>query len=125
VQSTVASQLLRVLGYDVVVANSGEAGIEAARARQFDLIVLDMIMPGGLDGTDTYRQLAELRPGQRAIILSGFSESERVIEAQRLGAGAFVHKPVSLEALARAVRTELDRAPTPAPASPGPGLAGA
>jgi DNA-binding NarL/FixJ family response regulator len=49
------------------------------------------------------------RPGQRAIIASGFSESDRVKETQRLGAGAYLKKPYTLEMLVLAVRKELDR----------------
>ena len=58
---------------------------------------------------ETYRQVIEEHPGQRAIIASGFSESERVREAQRLGAGPFIKKPYTLETLARTVRSELDQ----------------
>jgi two-component system cell cycle sensor histidine kinase/response regulator CckA len=50
-----------------------------------------------------------LRPHQKAVIASGFSETERVKEAQRLGAGAYVKKPYSLEKIGLAVRTELDK----------------
>ncbi len=74
-----------------------------------DLLILDMTMPAGIDGTETYRRISEARPEQKAIIMSGFAESERVREAMALGAGAFLRKPVSMEKLARAVREELDR----------------
>ncbi len=68
-----------------------------------------MVMPPGIDGAETYRQLCEIRPGQRAIIVSGYAESGRVGQAQALGAGKYVRKPVTVETLARAVREELDR----------------
>jgi two-component system cell cycle sensor histidine kinase/response regulator CckA len=73
------------------------------------LIVLDMIMDPGMDGLDTYRNIIEIHPQQRAIIVSGFSESDRVHEAQALGAGAYVKKPCVKEKLGVAVRKELDR----------------
>jgi len=72
-------------------------------------VILDMVMPGGIDGAETYKQILEFSPNQRAIILSGFSESDRVFEVQRLGVGAFVRKPVTKNTIAAAVRTELDR----------------
>jgi len=50
-----------------------------------DLMVLDMIMDPGIDGLETYERIIELHPKQKAIIVSGFSETERVKEAQRLG----------------------------------------
>jgi len=49
-----------------------------------------------------------LNPKQKAIIVSGFSETERVKEAQKLGAGVYVRKPYLMEKLGRAVKAELD-----------------
>jgi DNA-binding NarL/FixJ family response regulator len=74
-----------------------------------DLLVLDMIMDPGIDGLETYRQILELHPGQKAIIVSGFSENERVRAAQALGAGAYLRKPYTYDKIGLAVRTELDR----------------
>jgi DNA-binding NarL/FixJ family response regulator len=68
-----------------------------------------MIMDPGIDGLETYRRILEIHPAQKAIIASGYSESERVKEAQRLGAGAYVKKPYLMEKMAVAVRKELDR----------------
>jgi len=75
----------------------------------FELLVLDMIMPNDIDGTETYRQALGIRHDQKAIIVSGFSESERVDEARQLGAGTFVKKPFDRKVIALAVRQELDR----------------
>ena len=66
-------------------------------------------MDPGLDGLDTYRRILEIHPRQKAIIVSGFAETERVTAAQQLGAGAYVKKPYVLEKLGMAVRKELDR----------------
>jgi DNA-binding NarL/FixJ family response regulator len=68
-----------------------------------------MIMDPGIDGLETYKRIIQLHPGQKAIIASGYSESERVKEAQKLGAGAYVKKPYLMEILALAIRIELDR----------------
>ncbi len=108
-QREVSSKLLRKLGYRVTTVESGEEAVEFLRDNPQDLVVLDMVMPGGMDGTETYRQFLEFSPHQRAIILSGFSEYDQVIEAQKLGAGTFVRKPVTRQKIASAVRTELDR----------------
>ncbi len=62
-----------------------------------------------LDGCETYRRILQFRPCQKAIIASGFSESDRVKEAQRLGAGEYVRKPYTLDRIARALRAELNR----------------
>jgi two-component system cell cycle sensor histidine kinase/response regulator CckA len=108
-QRTIASTLLEAAGYIVHAVSSGEAAIEYLTQHRVDLIVLDMIMAPGIDGLDTYKRIIELRPGQRAIIASGFSESERVKAAQALGAGAYIKKPYTLEKIALAVKEELQR----------------
>ena len=66
-------------------------------------------MPDGIDGAETYGQILEFSPNQKAIILSGFSGSDRVLEAQKMGAGAFVRKSVTKSIIAAAVRKEIDR----------------
>jgi signal transduction histidine kinase/CheY-like chemotaxis protein len=108
-QREIAAVMLQKIGYAVETVSSGEAAIEYLRREKADILILDMIMDPGIDGCETYRRILETHPGQKAVIASGFSESERVREAQRLGAGPYVRKPYSLETLARAVRAELDR----------------
>lgn len=64
-----------------------------------------MIMGQGMmDGLDTFKAIIEINPRQRAIIVSGYSETERVREAQKLGVGDYVKKPYMLENIGRAVR---------------------
>ena len=109
IQCHVSTQILKKLGYQVTSVESGEKAIEIIKEKSFDMLVLDMIMPDGIDGSETYRRILEISPNQKAIIVSGFSESERVIEAQKLGVGVFVQKPLTKEAVASAVRIELDR----------------
>ena len=72
-------------------------------------MVLDMIMDPGMNGLETYRSVIEINPKQKAIIVSGFSESDRVQAAQALGAGDYVRKPYVLEKLGMAVRKELNK----------------
>lgn len=112
-QRSVVKRLLQRLGYRVDVVPSGEKAVCCIKKQPVDLLILDMVMPEGIDGLETYRQVLEVRPGQRAIIMSGFAESERVWEAQSLGAGTYLRKPLKLEKLARAVREELDWAVSP------------
>ncbi|MEJ2031937.1 MAG: response regulator [Deltaproteobacteria bacterium] len=108
-QREIAAGMLRKLGYRVFTAADGEEAIRFLKKQPVDLLVLDMIMEPGPDGLETYRRILEERPGQKAIIASGFAENERVREAQQLGAGAYVAKPYTLEKLGVAVRRELDR----------------
>lgn len=90
-------------------AISGEAAIDFLKEHRVDLLVLDMVMPQGMDGLETYRRVISMHPRQRAIIASGYSESERVKALQKLGAGAYIQKPYTLQKIGVAVRAELDR----------------
>jgi CheY-like chemotaxis protein len=108
-QRDLAAGMLRKLNYNVSSVSSGEEAIAYLKEHKVDLMVLDMIMDPGMDGLDTYRSVLEIHPKQKAIIVSGFSESDRVRAAQALGAGAYVRKPYVIEKLGLAVKKELDR----------------
>jgi PAS domain S-box-containing protein len=105
-QRDVLAQLLGTLGFRVETVPSGEEAVARLAEQPFDLITLDMVMPPGIDGVETYRRIRSIYPHQRTLIISAFAESDRVSEAQALGAGEYVRKPVTLDSLARAVRTE-------------------
>jgi len=108
-QRELVDNLLTPLGYVVAAVPSGEDAVVYMKDHSVDLLIIDMIMDAGMDGQDTYRRIVEIRPGQKAIIASGFSESRRVKAAQKLGAGAYVKKPYTMEKLGMAVRNELDK----------------
>ena len=108
-QRQIASMLLTRFGYSVETVSSGEEAIEYMRTNSADLLLLDMIMEPGIDGLDTYKNILELHPGIKAVIASGFSETDRVREVQRLGAGMYVKKPYTLEKIGLAVKAELTR----------------
>jgi len=100
--------MLTKLGYRVAAVASGEEAIAYMADQSVDLLVLDMIMETGLDGLESYERIISRHPGQKAIIASGYSETERVKKAQRLGAGQYVKKPYTLEKIGLAVKTELE-----------------
>lgn len=106
-QRKIASTMLTRLGYTVSTVSSGEEALEYLKEYSADLIVLDMIMGPGMDGLDTYKKIIKLHPEQKAIIASGFSETERVKEAQKLGAGQYVKKPYTLQNIGVAAGNEL------------------
>jgi CheY-like chemotaxis protein len=108
-QRDLACEMLKKLNYNVTSVASGEKAVEYLQTRKVDIIVLDMIMDPGMDGLDTYRKILEIHPRQKAIIVSGFSETDRVNRARELGAGAYIKKPYVQEILGMAVRKELDR----------------
>lgn len=106
-QRDLAKRMMERLGYDVHTARSGEEAVEVVSNRTYDLLILDMIMPPGMDGLETYRRILEIVPNQRAIIASGYSQTDSVKETQKLGAGAYIKKPFTLEKIGMAVRKEL------------------
>ena len=108
-QRHLVKRMMQRLGYDVYTAASGEAAVEMIKDRPFDVLILDMIMPPGMDGLETYRRILKIVPHQRAIIASGYAETEHVHAAQRIGAGSYIKKPFTLEKIGLAVRAELDK----------------
>jgi len=109
-QRIITSRLLERAGYSVVAVENGRAAIVVLRQRPVDIIVLDMIMEDTFDGLDVYREAVAIKPGQKAIIVSGYAETSRVVEAQRLGAGRFIRKPFRVDTLLLAIREELEKA---------------
>ncbi len=108
-QRNLAVSMLESLEYSVHAVASGEEAAEYLKTNPVDLVVLDMIMDPGWDGLETWREVIRLNPRQKAIIVSGYALTERVREAQALGAGAYLRKPYIMEQLGMAVRMELKR----------------
>ena len=108
-QREIAQEILSSLGYEVSSVEDGHLAVEFVRKNDVDLVILDMIMEEGFDGLDTYREIIKFKGDQKAIIISGYAETERVKEAQKLGAGKYLRKPYTIEKIAKTVREELDR----------------
>jgi two-component system cell cycle sensor histidine kinase/response regulator CckA len=102
-QRIIASEMLAGLGYRVEAVASGEKALEWLSEKKADLILLDMVMDPGMDGLDTYRAIIKVRDRQKAVIASGYSETDRVKEALRLGAGPCLKKPYTLSQLGQTV----------------------
>jgi PAS domain S-box-containing protein len=107
-QCELAAAMLKKLNYNVISVSSGEKAVQYLKHNPFDLVVLDMIMDPGMDGLETYTKILEHNPHQKAIIVSGYSETDRVSKALELGAGSYVKKPYVLEKLGLSVRKELN-----------------
>ncbi|NCC49870.1 MAG: hybrid sensor histidine kinase/response regulator [Spartobacteria bacterium] len=113
-QRKVAGTLLDTMGYKVLSAASGQEAVrifEEMRPEEgshpIDLVVLDMILADDFDGLETFKRIIEINPGQKAIIVSGFAETDRIVAVRKLGAGSYIQKPYTLEELGKAVRKEL------------------
>jgi two-component system, cell cycle sensor histidine kinase and response regulator CckA len=74
-----------------------------------DLILLDMIMDPGINGRETYERIIKIHPNQKAIIVSGFAETEEVKETQKLGASKFIKKPLTIEKIGLAIKEVLGK----------------
>lgn len=108
-QREISCMMLEALGYKAEAVESGEKAVEYLKGRSVDLLLLDMIMDPGIDGRETYKRILKIHPRQKALIVSGFAETDQVKETLRLGAARYVKKPLILEELARAVRDALSK----------------
>jgi two-component system cell cycle sensor histidine kinase/response regulator CckA len=104
--------ILNSLDYRPSVIDSGVDAIELLKQNRnkFDLVILDMVMPDGLNGSDTYEKITEINPNQKAIIVSGYPEKDIINEiekARKLGAGKYIRKPYTLQDLGEAIKYEL------------------
>ena len=106
-QLKIAAHLLQRLNYTAHTVDSGEAAVAYLHDHTVDLVVLDMIMDPGMDGLETWCQIIKLHPKQRAIIASGYAETDKVKTAQRLGAGEYLKKPYIIDSLGKAVKNAL------------------
>jgi PAS domain S-box-containing protein len=108
-QREIATDILTKLGYHAKAVSSGEEAIDYVKEHLVDLIVLDMVMPKGINGREAYEEIIKIRPGQKAIIASGYAQTEEVDAAQKLGAGKYIKKPYTLEKIGVAVKEELEK----------------
>ena len=84
---------------DAVGVPSGEKALELLEKREFDVVILDIKMPGGMDGIETLKEIKKVQPLTEVILLTGHASVESSIEGMRLGAFDYVLKPIKLEEL--------------------------
>lgn len=116
-QRDLATKMLEHFGYTVTSRSSGEEAINYLQDNHADVILLDMIMDPGINGRETYRLIKDMKPEQKAIIASGFSENIDVKEAILMGAGKYLKKPYTMVELAKAVQQELQSGKSDLPPS--------
>jgi DNA-binding response OmpR family regulator len=102
------SKRLAARGYHVEGAYSGEEALELARTRPFDVVLLDVRLPG-IDGRDTLRGLARVQPLAKVILLSGNASINAAVEGMRLGAFDYLLKPADLEEILAKVQSAFER----------------
>lgn len=97
---------LEAEGYSVEGAGDGRLGLTLALREPWDLVVLDLLLPG-LSGLDVLRQLHDARPDVRVLILSARSDLATKLQGFQLGAGDYLQKPFSLDELLARIRVQL------------------
>jgi two-component system, OmpR family, copper resistance phosphate regulon response regulator CusR len=100
------ARALRAEGFTVGVADDGEEGLAMALAHEWDLVVLDLLLPG-MDGLDVLRELRERKRELPVLILSARSDLDTKLRGFELGADDYLAKPFSLDELLARVRVRL------------------
>ena len=109
----VLADRFRFWGHDVTTAESGTRALELAAAKGFDLILLDLAMPG-LSGLDVLARLPETGAEAEVVVLTAHGSLEMAVEAMKAGADDFLAKPADFELLKKIVERALrgEMAPT-------------
>ena len=108
-QRDIATRMLTTLGYDVESVNNGQDAVKYLEKADVDLIWLDMILEDDMDGLDTYKEILKTNPDQKTIIVSGYSESDRVKEAEELGLNSFIQKPYKINEIGLTIQNVLGK----------------
>ena len=103
--TAVISEGLNQLGYQVINVTNGEQALDCLGERKsIDLVLSDIVLPGGLSGLDVEEAMRKVRPGVRFIFMSGYAQDEIVRKGPRLGKGLpgidILRKPFQLTDLA-------------------------
>lgn len=108
-QREILTKILDHLNYSVLSFSSGKKVLDyLEKAPEIDLVLLDMIMDDpNFDGLETYKELIKIKPDQKVIIVTGYSESDRVKEALRLGVKSMVKKPYEINEISLVIKEVL------------------
>jgi len=93
-------------GFEIDTAASGSQAVQQFPLRPYDLVILDLMLPG-IDGTDVLRQILAVRPTQKVLVLSAVPEIGARVQCLELGAVDFLGKPFAVAELLARVRTRL------------------
>jgi CheY-like chemotaxis protein len=105
-----AERVLHEYGYSVLAASSGSEALEvvAEQAQQVQLMITDVIMPGGLNGKQLADRMADIRPGIKILYISGYADGSLFPREREIGRIHLLEKPFSPLALIQKVRELLD-----------------
>jgi two-component system response regulator PilR (NtrC family) len=100
--------LLEGEGYEVFCAKNGEEGLSVMNGEIFDLIITDIKMPGG-DGFQVLKKVQEMSPETIVLMITAFGTTESAVEAMKLGAYDYIHKPFKIDEIRIAVRRAIEK----------------
>ena len=105
---TSVSQGLKLEGYTALTASSGEEGVEICASKAVDLVLLDIIMPGGMNGIATLKKLRQTQPDLNVVMMSAQQDIETAVKAMELGARNYLVKPKTVSEILLAVNPFLE-----------------
>ncbi len=92
------ADVLAMRGFECEIAYSGEAGLERFREAQFDIVFMDVKLPG-MNGVETFFEFRKLKPGVKVMLMTGFSLEQLVAQAVENGALGVLRKPFRMQEL--------------------------
>lgn len=102
------SQGLKLEGYAALTASSGEEAVKVCASTSVDLVLLDIIMPGGMNGIETLAKLRQAHPDLNVVMMSAQQDIETAVKAMELGARNYLVKPKTVSEILRAVNPFLE-----------------
>ena len=97
---------------DATGVTSGEEAIELLKKELFDVVLLDVKMPGGMDGIEVLREIKKIQPLIEVLLLTGHASVETSIEGMKLGAFDYLLKPMKFEDLLQKMATAFEKKAT-------------
>ena len=98
------SAIMEHQGYDVTEVEDGYQAIEAVTNNSFDVVFLDIKMPG-INGVQSFREIKKISPGSAVVMMTGFSVEDLVREALDEGARTVIYKPFQVEKVLSLVKS--------------------
>lgn len=99
------ADILADMGYEVAVAEDGYRAIEMTRRNKYDVALMDIKMPG-INGVETLKEIKQIRPQIRVIMMTAYSVEDLIQEALKEGAYGVIYKPIDIDKLISLVERE-------------------
>ena len=102
------AQALNLEGYDTLTASSGEEALQLCASKTVDLVLLDILMPGGINGVETLTRLRQIKPQLNVVMMSAQKEIETAVKTMELGARRYLTKPAGINEIVHAIEPFLE-----------------